>query len=111
MKKLRLTLKTKGKTISDDTYSYTEENKYKVLKYNDILLKFKLLKKDFIFIRETKEDVFKVENRQGSITLMEINQTFDIELSKCDYRNVDNTYYIRYSLEGDDSIIEMNINF
>ena len=102
MKKIKMTLQTNNKTISNNTYNYIENNNYKILKYDNITLKFKLNK-------ETKEDIFKIENKQGSITLKELNTTFDIPLSKCNYTKNDNTYTITYSIEEDNNEIKIKL--
>ena len=109
MKKINLVLKTDDKLISDDNYNYKEEDTYKVIDYNGITLKLKLDEEDFIFIRETNDDIFKIENKQGLITLKDINQNFDIDLAKCEYFKEDSTHYITYSIEGDGSLIEIII--
>lgn len=109
MKKIKMTLQTNNKTISNNTYNYIENNNYKILKYDNITLKFKLNKDNFIFIRETKEDIFKIEKNKGSITLKELNTTFDIPLSKCNYTKNDNTYTITYSIEEDNNEIKIKL--
>lgn len=109
MKKIKMTLQTNNKTISNKTYNYIESNSYKILKYNNLTLKFKLNTKSFIFIRETNEDIFKIEKKKGSITLKELNTTFDIELSKCTYTKEDNNYTIVYSIEGDNNEVKIKL--
>ena len=69
----------------------------------------KLDEEDFIFIRETNEDIFKIEKNKGSITLKELNTTFDIELSKCTYTKEDNNYTIVYSIEGDNNEVKIKL--
>ena len=109
MKKIKMTLQTNNKTISNKTYNYIESNSYKILKFNNLTLKFKLNTKSFIFIRETNEDIFKIEKNKGSITLKELNTTFDIELSKCTYTKEDNNYTIVYSIEGDNNEVKIKL--
>lgn len=108
MKKINLILKTDDKLISDNIYSYKDEDSFKVIDYDGITLKLKL-DEDFIFVRETNDDIFKIENNQGLITLKDINQSFDIDLSKCEYLKEDDTHYITYSIDGDGSLIEIII--
>ena len=109
MKKIKMTLQTNNRIISDNEYMYNLKDGYIVINYDNLLLKFKLEKDNFIFIRETNEDMFQIINNKGKIFLKEFNQSFDIELSKCNYKKENNKHEIEYLIEGDDTIIKIKL--
>lgn len=104
MKKLKFILKSMEDIVIDKELTYKVKNGC----FEFFIDRIKYLVKceeNFLFLRETSEEIFKLTNEGGvnkaSVFLIKENVEVEIPVISLDYKNMDKTYEIKYNIESD----------
>ena len=106
MKKIKFILQNEKDVLFEEILEYKKEDDYYTFNMDKYLFKIMCNENHFDFIRETKEDIFNLTNKEinkGIINKKKPHNIFDLPIENIDYTYSLNDLSITYKI-GDDDI-------
>lgn len=114
MKKIKFILQNENEVLFEEILEYKKEDDYYTFNMDKYLFKIMCNENHFDFIRETKEDIFNLTNKEinkGIITIKKPHNIFDLPIENIDYTYSLNDLSITYKLVDDDINRIIKISF